>query len=165
MLWTAKAWFGYNKTPPQIFLCKFLRFLYLFLNGGFQSFLNVQNHFQSWHKVTNMAWIGITLMPLLQYLEIYKIYSYLLEESEVVARNSSMKKVFLKIPQNSQENICAGVSCNIAASWRPETSLKVVSTTFFLVCFLCLKETTCETRRNVFYFTWKALFVLEIIKF
>ena len=57
-----------------------------------------------------MAWIGITLMPLLQYLEIYKIYSYLVEESEVVARNSSMKKMFLKIPQNSQENICAGVS-------------------------------------------------------
>ena len=34
-----------------------------------------------------------------------------------------------------------------------------------LVCFLCLKERTCETRKNVFYFTLKALFVLEIIKF
>ena len=44
-------------------------------------------------------------------------------------------------------------------------SLKVVSTTFLLVCFVCLKESTCETRKNAFYFTSKALLVLEIIKF
>ena len=43
--------------------------------------------------------------------------------------------------------------------------LKVVSATFLLVCFLCLKDSTCETRKNVSYFTSKALFVLEIIKF
>ena len=35
---------------------------------------------------------------------------YVLEESEVVARKSSLKKVFLKNSQNSQENICAEVS-------------------------------------------------------
>ena len=44
-------------------------------------------------------------------------------------------------------------------------NLKVVSATFLLVCFVCLKESTCETRKNVFSFTSKALFVLEIIKF
>ena len=43
--------------------------------------------------------------------------------------------------------------------------LKVVSTTFLLVCVLCLKESIRESRKNVFYFTSKALFVLEIIKF
>ena len=43
--------------------------------------------------------------------------------------------------------------------------LKVVSTTFLLVCFVCLKESTCETRKNVFYFSLKGLSVLEIIKF
>ena len=43
--------------------------------------------------------------------------------------------------------------------------LKVVSATFLLVCFVCLKESTCETRKNAFYFTSKALLVLEIIKF
>ena len=43
--------------------------------------------------------------------------------------------------------------------------LKVVSATFLLVCFLCLKESTCETRKNVFCFTSKALFVFEITKF
>ena len=35
---------------------------------------------------------------------------YALEESEVVTWMSSLKKVFLKIPLNSQENICAEVS-------------------------------------------------------
>ena len=43
-------------------------------------------------------------------------------------------------------------------------NLKVVSATFLLVCFVSLKERNCETRKNVFYFTSKALFVLEIIK-
>ena len=43
--------------------------------------------------------------------------------------------------------------------------LKVVSATFWLVCFLSLKESTEETRKNVFYCTSKALFVLEKIKF
>ena len=45
------------------------------------------------------------------------------------------------------------------------TSLKVVSTTFLLVCFLSINESTCQTRKNAFYFTSKALFVLEKIKF
>ena len=43
--------------------------------------------------------------------------------------------------------------------------LKVVSATFLLVCFVYLKESICEIRKNVFYFTSKALLVLEIIKF
>ena len=43
--------------------------------------------------------------------------------------------------------------------------LKVVSATFVLVYFLSLKESTCQTRKNVFYFTSKALFVLKKIKF
>ena len=44
-------------------------------------------------------------------------------------------------------------------------NLKVVSATFVLVCFLSLNESTFQTRKNVFYFTSKALFVLEKIKF
>ena len=43
--------------------------------------------------------------------------------------------------------------------------LKIVSATFLLVCFVSLKESTFETRKSVFYFTWKALFVHEIIRF
>ena len=34
-----------------------------------------------------------------------------------------------------------------------------------LVCFVYLKESTCGTSKNVFYFTSKAFFILEIIKF
>ena len=44
-------------------------------------------------------------------------------------------------------------------------TLKVVYATFFLVCFVCLKESIFQTRKNVFYFTSKALFLLEIIRF
>ena len=34
-----------------------------------------------------------------------------------------------------------------------------------LACFVCLKESACERRKNVFYFNSKALYVLEIIHF
>ena len=44
-------------------------------------------------------------------------------------------------------------------------TLKIVSATFLLVRFLSLNESTCQTRKNVFYFTLKGLFVLEKIKF
>ena len=43
--------------------------------------------------------------------------------------------------------------------------LKVVSATFLLVYFLSRKESTCETRENVFYLISEALFVLQKIKF
>ena len=43
--------------------------------------------------------------------------------------------------------------------------LKVALATFLLVGFAILKERHCETRKCVFYFTSKAVFVLEIIKF
>ena len=43
-------------------------------------------------------------------------------------------------------------------------SLKVVSATFLQVCFSSTNESSRQTRKNVFYFTSKALFVLEKIK-
>ena len=43
--------------------------------------------------------------------------------------------------------------------------LKVVSAIFVLVYFLSLNESTCHTRKNAFYFTSKALFIFEKIKF
>ena len=53
----------------------------------------------------------------------------------------------------------------IAFHSRVKTSLKVVFATFLLVYFLSLNESTCQTKKNVFYFTSKALFVLKKIKF
>ena len=43
-----------------------------------------------------------------------------------------------------------------------KVTLEVVSTTVLLVRFECLKESTCETWKNVFYFTSKAHSILEI---
>ena len=51
------------------------------------------------------------------------------------------------------------------ANRKQSFKLRVVSATFLLVCFLSLKECTCQTRKNVFYFTSKAPFVLGKIKF
>ena len=44
-------------------------------------------------------------------------------------------------------------------------NLKVMSVTFLQICLVSLKGSTCETRKNFFYFSSKALFVLEVIKF
>ena len=46
-----------------------------------------------------------------------------------------------------------------------QSFLKVVSATFLPVCFVCLKKSTCQTNKNAFYFTSKALLILEIINF
>ena len=50
------------------------------------------------------------------------------------------------------------------AAQKANTSLKVVSATFLEVCFLSLKESTCETMKNMFHFTSKVLFIFEKIK-
>ena len=44
-------------------------------------------------------------------------------------------------------------------------NLKFVFTTFSLVCFLSLKESSCKTKKMFFYFTSKTLYVLKKIKF
>ena len=43
--------------------------------------------------------------------------------------------------------------------------LKVVSSTYLIVCFVCVKERTCEKLKYCFYFTSKALSILEISSF
>ena len=53
----------------------------------------------------------------------------------------------------------------ISDKQKSNYTLKVVSATFSLVYFLSLKDSTCETKKNVFYFTSKVLSVLEKIKF
>ena len=55
---------------------------------------------------------------------------YVVEESKVVAWKSSMKKVFLNIPQNSQEKSELGFPLQYkAAGWGPATSLNTESCT------------------------------------
>ena len=73
-------------------------------------------------SVLSVAHIGhhtndTTLISLVTY-DLYTFLLTLLEKSEVVARKSSIKKVFLKIPQNLQENVGSRVSfCNKALGW------------------------------------------------
>ena len=51
---------------------------------------------------------------------------------------STSRQLLLVFKANNKEN---------------KTKLKVVSATFLQVCFVCLKESTSEARKNVFYFT------------
>ena len=56
-----------------------------------------------------------------------------------------------------------------APQWKSDVRykfhLKTVSSRFWLVCFLSLKESACEAGKNVSYFTSKALFILEKIEY
>ena len=78
---------------------------------------------------------------------------------------------YLELLDKLQKRICKTVGPSLAASLEPlahgqnASSLKVVPATFSQVCSLSLKESTWETRKNVFYFTSKPLFVLEKMKF
>ena len=77
---------------------------------------------------------------------------------------SKWHTLFLKFFKNFSLFLCHFVTCN-REYYEWLCRLKVVSTLLLLVCFVILKESTYETRKNVFYFISKALFVLEIIKF
>ena len=48
---------------------------------------------------------------------------------------------------------------NISANWVEISFLKVVSATFLPVCFVCLKESTCETMK-MFFISLRKLFLL-----
>ena len=74
----------------------------------------------------------------------------------------------LKQSKKSYYNNYFRNNINIKNTWKGIKSIisfKVVSATFLLVCFIYLKESACYTRKNAFYFTSKALRILEIINF
>ena len=54
---------------------------------------------------------------------------------------------------------------NIHLTVETLAELKRLCLLHFAIYFVCQKETTYETRKNVFCFLLKALFILEIIKF
>ena len=51
------------------------------------------------------------------------------------------------------------------AKWNVIWDVKGCIRYIFSSLFLKAKESACETRKNLFYYTSKALFILEIIKF
>ena len=50
------------------------------------------------------------------------------------------------------------------SKWLNEYNLNICLRYILLVCFLSLNESTSQTRKNIFHFTSKALFVLEKIE-
>ena len=77
------------------------------------------------------------------------------------------QRLFLSTFQNRSRNIFSTMSGTYLRrhqttleTWSRLTPLNLGSTTILLVCFLALKESTCET----IYFTSKALFIPEKIK-
>ena len=62
--------------------------------------------------------------------------------TEAVVWRCSVKKLFLKISQNSQENTCARVSFNEVASLRPATSLKETLAQVFSCEFFQISKNT-----------------------
>ena len=73
-----------------------------------------------------------------------------------------MTKDGIEKQKNTAQNLFANNVKLLPSFW----TLTVVSAKFLLVQFVCLKETTCKTREMLFfYFTSKALFVPDIIKF
>ena len=104
LLWTTKKWFDYDETLPQIF-----SFPFLFWMVVFKVFLTCKTIF----KVDIKSQILPELISLwCLYYNIWTRFYLLLCTWRV--RSSCLeeiyKTVFLNIPQNSQENICAGVS-------------------------------------------------------
>ena len=82
--------------------------------------------------------------------------------------NKNKEESFWKRRIDSNINACCKdvvIDVDVVIETWKAGMLKVVSAIFLLVCFVCLIESTCETRKKVFHFTSKALFVLEIIKF
>ena len=79
----------------------------------------MENHFQSWHKVTNIAWIDITLMSLLQYLDTF-LSTFMYLKSQLLLTLST---------KFTGKHLRWGLFYNKAAGWRPVTSLNTESGT------------------------------------
>ena len=67
--------------------------------------------------------------------------------------------------ESLKKNRCDQFSCFPGINISAKECLKFMFPTFLLVGFVCLKEITLQTRKNVFCFTLTALFVRELIKF
>ena len=93
---------------------------------------------------------SITFLDTEVYIKNNKLYTK-------IYRTKTDRQTFFNINSEHPESLKTSIPYSQA--------LKVVSATILLVCFACLKESTCETRKNAFYFTSKALLVLEIINF
>ena len=100
-----------RNSATDIFLANFWDFRNFFRMVVFKVFSTCETIFKIDIKsVTNIGYHYDVFITISGHVF---IYFYVLEESEIVSWKSSMKEVFLNIPKNLQENICAGVSFTI----------------------------------------------------
>ena len=86
----------------------------------------------------------------------------LLSNIEKILEKLMYKRLYTFLNNN---NIIFNLQFEFRQQYSTSHALKVVSARFLIVCFVCLKESTFEIRKNDFYFILKALFILEIIIF
>ena len=129
LLWTAKNGLATTKLRHKFFPCKFLKFSYVFLVGGFQSFLDKQNHFQSKYKVTNITSIDIILMSLLQYIEMFlsTLCTWRVRSSR--PEKFYKKGIFKNSTKFTEKHLRQCLFYNKTAGWRFATSLNTESGT------------------------------------
>ena len=130
----------------------------------------IRIRFQAYNSLVGTLWkrCGQDLVKEVRALEKldFKYRKALLDLNFLTScRNNNVIPKFLhfKVSNKQLRSSAAYITCQTYL--LNQEILKVVSATFLPVCFLCLKESTCETGKNVFYFTLKAFFVFEIIKF
>ena len=80
--------------------------------------------FSETYYVTLCDLLNLFMWSLISSFSKLPIYILIFQLSESVVQRCSVKKVFLEISQNSQENTCARVSFLIKLQVRPATLLK-----------------------------------------
>ena len=87
------------------------------------------------------------------------------DSTPYMQKPGSIKKLFLEISQNSQENMWKNLFSNKVADFRSISSImKVGLSPSGKNCVICFIESPLKIMKNAFYFILKALFILKIFK-
>ena len=128
LLWTAKKWFVYNETLPQIFF--FSEILVTLSAWWFSKFSQHAKPLSKLtYKVTNIPWTGITLMSLLQYLDTFYLLVCTWRARSSCSEEFYENGVLKYFTKFTEKHLRWGIFCNKAASWWPGTSLNTESGT------------------------------------
>ena len=89
----------------------------------------MQNHFQGWHKVTNIAWNDIPSMSLLQYLARFNLQLCTWRVTSSRPEEIYEKGVHKYSTEFTRKHLRWVLFCNKSAGWRPATLLNTGSFT------------------------------------
>ena len=114
-------------------------------------------------QVTQNPLNGYILIRLILKIDLAILLDTCIEDSQNVLKDISLSILLIEI---YRQICCKMFSVFIFfLSLGGHVTLKGLSATFFLCMFFKSKREDFETREKVFYFTLKALFILEKIKF